>query len=64
MFCPSLNCYFIFADVTLTESSLYFKSLSSPPVSPSKPVHITVLVLFSVPTNPSPPPNLQVYRHC
>jgi len=32
-FSLSLNHYFIFAEVTFTESSLYFKSLSSPPVS-------------------------------
>jgi len=34
-FSPSLNRYFISVDVTFIESSFYFKSLSSSPVSPS-----------------------------
>jgi len=52
-FSPSLNHYFISADVTFIESSFYFKSLSSPHVSPSTLVHIPIVfdtpVVSSVP---------------
>jgi len=57
-FSPSLNRYFISADVTFTESSFYFKSSSSPLVSSSNQTHIPIvcdsLVMSNVPTE-SPP---------
>jgi len=66
-FSPSLNCYFISADVTFIESSFYFKSLSSPPVSPSNQVHILVVfdtpILSNVPKYSFHPPSLEVYSH-
>ena len=67
-FSLSLNRYFIYANVTFTKSSLYFKSLSSPPVFVSGQVHILVVfdpsVMSSVPEDSPPPPPLQVYnRH-
>jgi len=64
-FSHSLNRYFIFAYVTFIESSFYFKSLSSPLVSPSNQVHISIvfdpLVASSVPIYSPPPPPFQVY---
>jgi len=64
-FSPSLNRYFVFAYVIFIESSLYFKSLSSPFVSPFEQIHIIVvfdpLVMSSVPANSPPPPPLQDY---
>jgi len=59
-FSPSLNHYFISADVTFIEYSFYFKSLSSPPVSPS-PIAFDTSVVYSVPKDSSNPPPLQVY---
>jgi len=64
-FSPSLNRHLISAYVTFIESSFYFKSLSSPPVSPSNQVHITIvfdtLNVSSVSKDSSHPPPLQVY---
>jgi len=63
-FSPSLNPYFISADVTFSESSLYFKSCLSPSISSSNEVNIP-LVLPSAPNNSPLPPTLQGYsrRH-
>jgi len=74
-FSPSLNCYFVSADVTFNESSFYFKSSSHSTESPSNTINIPSTVnipmicyLPSVPSMPSvfAPPLLQVYncRHC
>ena len=66
-FSLSLNYYFISANVTFTESSFYFKSLFSLPMSPSEQVRI--LVVFDPPVmssvlKDSHPPLSQVYiRH-
>jgi len=59
-FSPSLNCYFIFADVTFSDSSLYFKFCPSPSMSSSNQVNIP-LVVPSAPKDSPPPPTLQVY---
>ena len=42
-FSPSLNRYFISANVIFTESSFYFKSLSSPITSSSSQIHIPIV---------------------
>jgi len=64
-FSPSLNRYFISADVTFTESSFYFKSSSSPLVSSSNQTHIPIVcdspVMSNVPTESPPSPSLKVY---
>jgi len=64
-FSPSLNRYFISADVTFTKSSFYFKSLSSPIASSSSQIHIPVVcdspVMSSVPIESPPSPPLKVY---
>jgi len=64
-FSPSLNCYFISADVSFTESSFYFKSLSSPIASSSSQIHIPVVcdspVMSSVPIESPPSPPLKIY---
>ena len=66
-FSTSLNHYFISTNVTFIESSFYFKSLSSPPVSPSYQVHIPIifdsLVVSSAPKDSFHPPPFQVYSH-
>ena len=43
-FSPSLNHYFILADVTFNESSLYFKYCPSPSISSSNQVNIPLIV--------------------
>jgi len=59
-FSRSLNRYFISADVTFSESSLYFKSCPSPSMSSSNQVTIP-LDVPSAPNDLPPPPTLQVY---
>jgi len=62
-FSPSLNLYFISADVTFSESSLYFKSCPYPFMSSSNQVNIPLVVL-STPKDSPLPPTLKVYnRH-
>jgi len=67
VFHPLLTTTLFFANVTFIESSFYFKSWSSPPVSPSNQVYIPIvfdtLVVSSVPKYSSHPPPLQVYSH-
>jgi len=60
-FSPSLNRYFISANVTISESSLYFKSCPSPFMSSSNQVNIP-LVVPSAPKDSPLPPTLQVYN--
>jgi len=61
-FSPSLNRYFISADVTFTESSFYLKSLSSLIASSSSQIHICDSpVMSSVPIESPPSPPLKVY---
>jgi len=64
-FSPLLNRYFIFADVTFTESSFYFKSSSSPLMSSSNQTHIPIVcdshVMSNVPIESPPSPPLKVY---
>jgi len=59
-----LNCYFISTEVTLNESSFYFKGFSFD-ASLSTTVNIPVVcdppVMHSPPSNSPPPPPLQVY---
>ena len=62
-FSPSLNRYFISANVTFSESSLYFKSCPSPSMSSPNQVNIH-LVVPSAPNDSPPPPTLQVYSRC
>jgi len=66
-FSPSLNRYFIFADVTFTEPSFYFKSLFSPLASSSNQIHIPVVcdspVVPNIPMESSLSPPLKVYSH-
>ena len=62
-----LNRYFIYADVTFTESSFYFK-FSSSLVSSYNQTHISIVcdspVMSNVPTELPPSPPLKVYsRH-
>jgi len=59
-FSPSLNCYFISADVTFSDSSLYFKYCPSLSMSSSNQVNIP-LIVSSAPNDSPPPPSLQVY---
>jgi len=54
-FSPSLNCYFILADVTFSESSLYFKSCPSPSISSSNQVNIPLVVPSAPNDSPLPP---------
>jgi len=61
-FSPSLNRYFISADVTFSESSIYLKSCPSPSISSSNSVNIP-LVVPSAPNDSPPPRTLQVYSH-
>ena len=66
-FSPSLNHYFISANVTFIESSLYFKSLSSPPVSSSNQINIPRVCdspgMSSVPNVSPPSPPHKVDSH-
>jgi len=72
VFFPSLNCYFVSADVTFNESSFYYKSSSHSTESPSNTVDfpnpINILMICDIPGVPcmpsvSVPPPLQVYSH-
>jgi len=64
-FSPSLNRYFISANVTFTESSFYFKSIFSPLTSSSNQIHIPIVcdspIMSNVPTESPPSPPLKVY---
>jgi len=71
-FSPSLNCYFVSADITFNEYSFYFKShspsykYSSNTINIPNNVNICVLcdpVSVSCPSSISSPPPLQVYNH-
>jgi len=73
-FSPSLNRYFVCADVTFNEFSFYYKSFSPSTESPSNTVNflslVNILMLCDLPGVPctlsvSAPPPLQVYsrRH-
>jgi len=61
-FSPSLNRYFISANVSFGESSLYFKSCPSFSMFSSNQVNIP-LVVPSAPNDSPLPPTLQVYSH-
>jgi len=72
-FSPFLNHYFVYADVTFSESFFYFKSPSYSIKSPCNTIDIPSLVnilvicdLLGVPCMPSisTPPSLQVYSRC